>query len=73
MEDYILKAKELKRNIEFITAFGVTIEDKEIHVDDSHLSVVLNKDCEWSDFLGYSVYEIAEVVATELGFTVKFR
>ncbi len=61
----------LKRYIKFIRNFGVEIDGKFIYVHDGHNSLILNPDTPWKEFLGHSVFEVAEAVAKELKLQIK--
>lgn len=58
---------KLKRYQDCLDFFNVEWRRDEIKLHNGHYSVILNENFEFSDFCGYSVASIAEVVAEKMG------
>ena len=53
--------------LEFLDYFGIDYSGNTIELDSGSLSVVMNMPSKFTTFVGYSVREVGEWVAEELG------
>lgn len=64
---------ELKRCKSFLDYFEVKYEGPIIYLTDKGNSDILNPNTEWSDFSGYTINQIAELVAKELHKEIEWK
>jgi hypothetical protein len=58
--------QQLKRCKEFLDHHNVNYNDDIILLTNGGNSCIMNPNCEWKDFLGYSINSVAQAVADEL-------
>jgi len=58
--------EELIRFTDFLDYFNVDWKSDVIKIGSGDFSVIMNPNTQWKDFLGYSIANVAEVVAKEL-------